>query len=94
MTKEATSRIQSSEGKQHDGGVPKERFASRAQSTPEKRDNQKNQSPGRQFGKEKTRALFCYNTLQQIWPFVEEIWNSDTRLSPPIISRLFLNKAT
>ena len=62
MTKEATSRIQSSEGKQHGGGVPKERFhSSRAQSTADKRDNQKNQSPGRQFGKEKTRALLCYN---------------------------------
>lgn len=42
MTKDAASRIQSSEAKDHGGGVPKGSFASRAQSTADKRDNQKN----------------------------------------------------
>ena len=42
MDKEAASRIQSSEAKQHGGGVEKGNFASRAQSTADKRENQKN----------------------------------------------------
>ena len=42
MTKDAASRIQSSEAKQHGGGVPKGGFSSRAQSTADKRENQKN----------------------------------------------------
>ena len=42
MTKEAASRIQSAEAKQHGGGVPKGSFGSRAQSTADKRENQKN----------------------------------------------------
>lgn len=42
MNKEAASRIQSSEAKQHGGGVPKGSFASRAQSTADKRENQNN----------------------------------------------------
>ena len=42
MDKEAASRIQSSEAKQHGGGVEKGSFASRAQSTADKRENQKN----------------------------------------------------
>ena len=37
MTPEAASRIQSAEAKQHGGGVPKGSFASRAQSTADKR---------------------------------------------------------
>ena len=41
MDKEAASRIQSSEAKQHGGGVEKGSFASRAQSTADKRENQK-----------------------------------------------------
>ncbi|XP_066029665.1 putative uncharacterized protein DDB_G0289245 [Pocillopora verrucosa] len=44
MTKEAASRIQSSEAKQHGGGVPKGGFSSRAQSTADKRENQ-NKNP-------------------------------------------------
>ena len=42
MTKEDAARIQSSEAKQHGGGVPKGGFSSRAQSTADKRENQKN----------------------------------------------------
>ena len=42
MTQEATARIQSSEAKQHGGGVEKGSFASRAQSTADKRANQNN----------------------------------------------------
>ena len=42
MTKEASSRIQSSEAKEHGGGVPKGSFSSRAQSTADKRANQGN----------------------------------------------------
>ena len=42
MDKEAASRIQSSEAKQHGGGVEKGGFSSRAQSTADKRENQKN----------------------------------------------------
>jgi len=42
MDKEAASRIQSSEAKQHGGGVKKGDFAPRAQSTADKRENQKN----------------------------------------------------
>lgn len=42
MTKDASSRIQSSEAKQHGGGVPKGSFASRAQSTADQRANQNN----------------------------------------------------
>lgn len=44
MDKEAASRIQSAEAKQHGGGVEKGSFASRAQSTADKRENQKNQA--------------------------------------------------
>ena len=42
MGKEAASRIQSAEAKQHGGGVEKGSHASRAQSTADKRENQKN----------------------------------------------------
>ena len=42
MNKEAAARIQSSEAKQHGGGVEKGSFASRAQSTADKRANQNN----------------------------------------------------
>ena len=42
MDKVAAARIQSSEAKQHGGGVEKGSFASRAQSTADKRENQKN----------------------------------------------------
>ena len=42
MTKEASSRIQSSEAKQHGGGVEKGSFSSRAQSTADKRENKNN----------------------------------------------------
>ena len=42
MDKEAASRIQRAEAKQHGGGVEKGSFASRAQSTADKRENQKN----------------------------------------------------
>ena len=42
MTKEAASRIQSSEAKKEGGGVAKGSFPSRAQSTADKRENQKN----------------------------------------------------
>lgn len=42
MDKEAASRIQSAEAKQHGGGVEKGSFASRAQSTADKRENQNN----------------------------------------------------
>jgi len=41
MDKEAASRIQSAEAKQHGGGVEKGSFAARAQSTADKRENQK-----------------------------------------------------
>ena len=42
MDKEAASRIQSAEAKQHGGGIEKGSHASRAQSTADKRENQKN----------------------------------------------------
>ena len=42
MTQDAAARIQSSEAKQHGGGVPKGSFSSRAQSTADKRANQNN----------------------------------------------------
>ena len=42
MDKEAASRIQSAEAKQHGGGVEKGSFASRAQSTADKRENKNN----------------------------------------------------
>ena len=42
MTKEDASRIQRAEAKQHGGGVEKGSFASRAQSTADKRANQNN----------------------------------------------------
>ena len=42
MDKEAASRIQAAEAKQHGGGVEKGGFPSRAQSTADKRGNQKN----------------------------------------------------
>jgi len=42
MDKEAASRIQSSEANQHGGGVEEGSFAARAQSTADKRENQKN----------------------------------------------------
>jgi len=42
MDKEAASRIQSSNAKQHGGGVEKGSFPARAQSTADKRENQKN----------------------------------------------------
>ena len=42
MDKEAASRIQSSQAKQHGGGVEKGSFAARAESTADKRENQKN----------------------------------------------------
>ena len=42
MDKEAASRIQAAEAKQHGGGVEKGSFASRAQSTADKRENEKN----------------------------------------------------
>ena len=42
MDKKVSARIQSSEAKQHGGGVEKGSFASRAQSTADKRENQKN----------------------------------------------------
>ena len=42
MTKEDASRIQSAEAKEHGGGVPEDGFASRAQSTADKRENQGN----------------------------------------------------
>ena len=42
MTQEDASRIQSAEAKQHGGGVPKGGFSSRAQSTADKRANEKN----------------------------------------------------
>ena len=42
MTKEAASRIQSAEAKKYGGGVPEGSFAPRAQSTADKRENQKN----------------------------------------------------
>lgn len=38
MTKEAAARIQSSEAKEHGGGVPKGGFASRAQRAAEKNE--------------------------------------------------------
>ena len=41
MDKEAASRIQSAEAKKHDGKVEKGSHASRAQSTADKRENQK-----------------------------------------------------
>ena len=41
MDKEAASRIQRAEAKRHGGGDEKGSFASRAQSTAEKRENQK-----------------------------------------------------
>ena len=41
MDKEAASRIQRAEAKRHGGGDEKGSFASRAQSTDEKRENQK-----------------------------------------------------
>ena len=41
MDKEAASRIRRAEAKQHGGGDGKGSFASRAQSTAEKRENQK-----------------------------------------------------
>ena len=44
MTKGDASRIQSAEAKQHGGGVPKGSFASRAQSTADKRENQSKDS--------------------------------------------------
>ena len=42
MTKEAASRIQRAEAKQHGGGVEKGSFAARAQSTADKRENKNN----------------------------------------------------
>ena len=42
MDKEAASRIQRAEAKQHDGGVEKGGFAARAQAAADKRENQKN----------------------------------------------------
>ena len=42
MDKEAASSIQRAEAKQHGGGVEKGSFAPRAQSTADKRENQKN----------------------------------------------------
>ena len=42
MKQDAAARIQSSEAKQHGGGVPKGSFSSRAQSTADKRANQNN----------------------------------------------------
>ena len=42
MDKEAASRIQSSEAKQHGGGVEKGSFGARGQSTADKREDQKN----------------------------------------------------
>ena len=42
IDKEAAARIQSAEAKQHGGGVEKGSFAPRAQSTADKRENQKN----------------------------------------------------
>jgi len=42
MDKEAASRIQSAEAKQHGCGVEEGSFGARAQSTADKRENQKN----------------------------------------------------
>ena len=42
MTKEAASRIQRAEAKQHGGGVEKEGFAARAQAAADKRENKNN----------------------------------------------------
>lgn len=42
MTKEDAARIQGSQAKKHGGEVPKDSFASRAQSTADKRENQNN----------------------------------------------------
>ena len=42
MKKEDAARIQSSEAKQHGGGVEKGSFASRAQSTADERENKNN----------------------------------------------------
>ena len=44
MTEEDASRIQSAEAKQHGGEVPEGSFASRAQSTADKRANQNNEN--------------------------------------------------
>ena len=42
MTKEDAARIQGSQAKKHGSEVPKDSFASRAQSTADKRENQNN----------------------------------------------------
>lgn len=42
MTQQAASRIQSSQAKQYGGGVPEGSFSSRAQSTADRRANEKN----------------------------------------------------
>ena len=49
MTQQDASRIQSSEAKQHGGGVPEGSFASRAESTADKRANQNNRTCGTQW---------------------------------------------
>lgn len=52
MTKEDAVRIQSAEAKQHGGGVEKGSFASRAQSTADKREPESKDEQGQRFGEE------------------------------------------